>query len=273
MQRSTNLNLYLPENGDTQDITQISWNFDTLDGAVLTKSSQTLTSTQKSNVRTNLGLGTAATKDSVNNLTTTASGSVLDARVGPLLAQSIFLESTDDTWAEIWDKISALTAGKPATIYVNNSAIGTLTGSAFTSGSWSGTITRTSSGTFDLLLKSNGNTIVGGHIVNATSSSSGTFTYRNYGEAPIFQSFSMSTGANNFTVANGTMMELVFFAAASTRRGKALIYVSSGTVYHDDDLGSNLAISGSSNTMTVTVTGGGCTMQCTVYGGSITAST
>ena len=34
MNRSTNLNMYLPENSDMQDVSQLTYNFDTLDGVV-----------------------------------------------------------------------------------------------------------------------------------------------------------------------------------------------------------------------------------------------
>lgn len=53
-----------------------------LERDVLTISQQTLNSTQKAQVQTNLGLGTAATKSVANNVTTTTEGSVLDARQG-----------------------------------------------------------------------------------------------------------------------------------------------------------------------------------------------
>ena len=61
-----------------------------LERDVLTISSQTLNSTQKSQVRSNLGLGTASTKSVANDLTTESAGSaVLDAYQGKLLADQV----------------------------------------------------------------------------------------------------------------------------------------------------------------------------------------
>lgn len=56
---------------------------------VVTISAQTLDSTQQARVRSNIGLGTAAITNVANNLTTTASGSVLDARQGKTLKDSV----------------------------------------------------------------------------------------------------------------------------------------------------------------------------------------
>lgn len=56
-----------------------------LERDVLTISQQTLDSTQKAQVRSNIGLTSAATSSVANNLTTTAAGSVLDARQGKAL--------------------------------------------------------------------------------------------------------------------------------------------------------------------------------------------
>ena len=56
-----------------------------LERNVLTISRQSLTEAQKSQVRSSLGLGSASTYSAVNNLTTTASGYLLDARQGKTL--------------------------------------------------------------------------------------------------------------------------------------------------------------------------------------------
>ena len=272
MQRSTNLNMYLPENSDTQDITQISWNFDTLDGAVLTKSSQTLTSTQKSNVRTNLGLGTAATKDSVNNLTTTASGSVLDARVGPLLARTIYLTSSDDTWSEIWDKISVLSGGDVATIYATQNAIGVLTNGAITAGAYSGIIARLSSSEFSLMLKSTGNLLRLVRIQSASSSQAGTCTYVTMYQ-PQFKNLTATQGSTTFKIDENSKVRIDFVTTNANRMGTALIARTSGSVYARSDLGSALTLTTSTDSITVTATGGATAMQCTIYQGDITEAT
>jgi len=57
----------------------------TVEGAYLSKNAQSLTTDQKTQVRTNIGCGDAATQSVANNLTTVDSGSVLDARQGKAL--------------------------------------------------------------------------------------------------------------------------------------------------------------------------------------------
>lgn len=176
MQRSDNLNLYLPGNGDSQDITQISWNFDKLDDEVLTKSAQTLTASQQEQIVTNLGLGGAATAAVANNLTTSAAGSVLDARQADDLAENIRLASTDDTWAEVWAKINGLRRNYTATLYCHSTAVSILTGGAVTSGTWYGTLTKSGSDSFEVFMKSTSNQVRAGRITGASSSSSGTWS-------------------------------------------------------------------------------------------------
>ena len=66
-----------------------------LERDVLTISQQTLTTAQKSQVRANIGLGGAATQGVANNLTTKASGSVLDARQGKVLNEKIQFKYKD----------------------------------------------------------------------------------------------------------------------------------------------------------------------------------
>ena len=60
----------------------------TIEGAYLKKTTQELTAAEKSAVRTNIGLGDAATKITANNLTTTEEGYVLDARQGKALSDT-----------------------------------------------------------------------------------------------------------------------------------------------------------------------------------------
>lgn len=275
MQRSTNLNMYLPGNGDPQDITQISWNFDTLDGEVLTKSAQTLTSSQKTQIRTNLGLGGSATASVANNLTTTASGSVLDARVGPLLAQSIYLSNDDDTWSEIWTKLNALSSGKPAVIYMTSTAMDVLSDGAITSGSWHGTIARTSSSAFSLMLKSNGNTIRACSISGAaaTRGESFSFTFDTVYQ-PQFKNLTVAQATPTmFKIAENSKVRIDFVTQNVNRMGTALIARVTGNVFARTDLGSNLTLTTSSDSITVTSTGGATAMQCTIYQGDIKEAT
>ena len=63
----------------------------------LKAATQSLTTDQKTQVRTNLGLGTSATNDVANNLTTVDSGSVLDARQGKLLNDTVSGHTTQIT--------------------------------------------------------------------------------------------------------------------------------------------------------------------------------
>ena len=60
----------------------------TAESAHLVKTAQELTSDQKAQVRTNIGLGSAATQDVANNLTTEAQGYALDARQGKALSDT-----------------------------------------------------------------------------------------------------------------------------------------------------------------------------------------
>ena len=61
----------------------------TAENAHLVKTAQELTSDQKTQVRTNIGLGSAATQDVANNLTTESQGYALDARQGKALSDTL----------------------------------------------------------------------------------------------------------------------------------------------------------------------------------------
>lgn len=111
MNYSTKFNFSLPENTDPLDINDITANFETIDANLLTEE-QSLSSTQKNNARTNIGLGSAATKDTANNLTTSASGSVLDARQGKALKDS--LDATDAAVAQINGALAIVASGNTA---------------------------------------------------------------------------------------------------------------------------------------------------------------
>lgn len=94
-------------------------------------------------------------------------------------ADTIYLTSSDTTWANVYAKISKLTIPYPATIYVNSSAITALTNGEITSGAWVGIISKTNSvqGNYSLILKSAGNQIRACAITGATSASANiTFT-------------------------------------------------------------------------------------------------
>jgi hypothetical protein len=82
MNRSTKFNFFLPQNTDPIEVSDFNSNFETIDANLLTKA-QSLTEAQKAAVRANVDLNVA------NNLTTTAAGSVLDARQGNELNNKI----------------------------------------------------------------------------------------------------------------------------------------------------------------------------------------
>lgn len=82
MNRSSKFNFFLPQNTDPIDVSDFNSNFETIDANLLTKA-QNLSSEQKAAVRANVDLNVA------NNLTTTAAGSVLDARQGKILKDAV----------------------------------------------------------------------------------------------------------------------------------------------------------------------------------------
>jgi len=71
------------------DVQTLRDDVDGLLDSALVKTAQTLTDAEQTQVRTNLGLGTASTKAVANNVATTAAGSVLDARQGKTLDEKI----------------------------------------------------------------------------------------------------------------------------------------------------------------------------------------
>ena len=59
MNRSTNMNFYLPTNADPMRIADLVYNFETIDSDVLTKNAQTLTAAQKTQIKSNLGISSS----------------------------------------------------------------------------------------------------------------------------------------------------------------------------------------------------------------------
>ena len=82
MNRSAKFNFFLPQNTDPIEVNDFNSNFETIDANLLTKA-QSLTEAQKAAVRANVNLNVA------NNLTTESAGSVLDARQGKVLGDSV----------------------------------------------------------------------------------------------------------------------------------------------------------------------------------------
>jgi hypothetical protein len=87
--QTTNLHLVKQAGSETQDVDILNGNLDLIDANVLMAVAQTLTAAQKAQAMSNLGLGASAEKAVANNLTTTAAGSVLDARQGKTLQDHI----------------------------------------------------------------------------------------------------------------------------------------------------------------------------------------
>ena len=87
MNRSSKFNFFLPQNTDPIEVSDFNSNFETIDANLLTKA-QSLTEAQKAAVRANADLNVA------NNLTTTAAGSVLDARQGKILGDKLAFPNT-----------------------------------------------------------------------------------------------------------------------------------------------------------------------------------
>lgn len=54
MNRSTNFNFYLPTNADPMLVSDLTYNFEQIDGAMLSKEQQTLTDSQKAQARSNI---------------------------------------------------------------------------------------------------------------------------------------------------------------------------------------------------------------------------
>lgn len=94
-------------------------------------------------------------------------------------AATVYLTSSDTTWVQVYNKIKDLPLAKPATIYVNQNAISALTKGAYSTGTWVGLISRASSTTYYLMLKSSGQLILSGNLTNAAAEDSDqrTFTY------------------------------------------------------------------------------------------------
>lgn len=208
-----------------------------------------------------------------NNLTTTTEGKVLDARQAQNLAWSIYIDNNDNTWAKIWNKVSVIPLAKPATIYITSSAMSVFTGGVITSGAWHGTISRTSSSAFSLMLKSSGNIIRACAISGASSSSSGTFTFKTKAD-DIVKSLSCANGTNTFTIEAGSHIRIDLITTNTARMGTIIVCGNSNgtSVYYKADVGSDVTVSSSGANLIIT-TNNVIAMYCTVYKGDITAAT
>ena len=188
-------------------------------------------------------------------------------------ADVVYLTSSDSTWNDIWTKISTLRAGYPAPIYVNSNSINAFTGGSRTSGAYTGLITKGSSSSFSLALRSTtatGYTILG-TISNASSTSSGDYIET---LIPRFKQIILSEGANSLTVANNSRIVVDFITFSDTRMGHIDLYCSgTGVLQYKTELGSNLSVSKSTNTLTITCTSGTSGIYCAIYAGDISLNT
>jgi len=96
----------------------------------------------------------------------------------PGFPSQIYLTSTDNTWAKIWEKISVLANGDSATIYIQKNAMNVVSGGSRNDYSQIGVIGRSGTGYFEFILKpySSENYALSCQISGCTSSSAGTYT-------------------------------------------------------------------------------------------------
>lgn len=188
-------------------------------------------------------------------------------------ADVVYLTSSDTTWANIWAKISALRSGYAAPIYINSASISALTGGTRTSGAFTGLITKGSSSTYYLFCRqaNAAGTTFQGTITNASSTSSGDYSET---VIPRFKNLGAAEGANSYTVTNNSRIVIDLVTGNEGRMGHINLYVSaSGVLTYRTDLGSNVTISKSTNTLNLSFSGGGSSLFCTIWSGDITRDT
>lgn len=66
MNRSTNFNFYLPGNADPMLVSDLTYNFEQIDGAMLSKGQQTLTANEKAQIKGKLGFANQSDLDAAN---------------------------------------------------------------------------------------------------------------------------------------------------------------------------------------------------------------
>ena len=190
-------------------------------------------------------------------------------------AETIYLTTSDDTWAEIYEKISALPLAKPATLYVHANAISALTGGAQTTGAWGGIISRTGTGAFSLILKSTGNQLRAAYITGASGSSSGTYTEVNYyNKADGYVTLTGSSGTNTYAIAADSRIRIDLITTNAARMGTILVSGNSaGTAaYFKADVGGSVSVTANGANLIIE-TNNSISLFCTVYAGSITKVT
>lgn len=100
--------------------------------------------------------------------------------MGNSMVKNIRLLQSDTTWSKIWTKLNAMNTGETAPFYCSTEPASILSDGFLTS-FICGTITRPTSDTFSIIAKFGKATLYAIHINDATSTSPGTFSIRNYG--------------------------------------------------------------------------------------------
>ena len=181
MNHTPNLNLNKPETSDVVNVSDFNTNFDTIDSAY------------------------GAMNTAVNNAVSSA-------------GKRIYLSSSDNTWSKIWAKISVLSSGEAATLYCHADAFTALSGETKAS-SMSGTITRASSTTFEIMCKYGASTMLGIRMSNVTSTDRGTYSEYDYYESIKSKSFADSASATvrTLSIPNGFRGIITGIGAAHAR--------------------------------------------------------
>lgn len=105
-------------------------------------------------------------------------------------AKDISLTSSDNTWAEVWEKINVLSNGETAPIYIHGTAMSTLSSGVRSGKMCTGTVSRLGTNRFSFLLGDEDKNEFSADLSSATSSSSGTYTEKTVFMADIAQSIS-----------------------------------------------------------------------------------
>lgn len=185
------------------------------------------------------------------------------------VAKTIYLTSADSTWAKVWEKISILAVGETACFAANNNAIKTISDNVRNNTVY-GTITRSASAVFQISASNSNLNWITMRLTNASASGC-TYTES---AVPMMIQLSASEGANSYTIGNSSRIRIDMITSANTRMGYVEVYSSSGgSMSYKGDVGSKIALSSGSGTLTVTCTDGGTVLYCTVYAGSIAPAT
>lgn len=174
-------------------------------------------------------------------------------------ATTIHLTSTDTTWPLIWAKLDTLTNAKTATIYIHSNDIGILTDGNITTGAWMGTITRSATGSFSLMIRSAGGQIRTGTISGASSSGVGSWEdirYASFSDSPLIKSLGNINNNTKVITNTGTATVRCLLIGSGSSGNREFLYMCvippSGSHYATQIYkGSNITVSASSSGISV----------------------